>query len=659
MRTIIILTLIPFVLVIFLATVLLTNPETELSIGQAFLKGEAVPKNTDWGMFWVRCAADGGNAEAQVLLGRSFLVGLPKQDLPAAIKYLRMGDKNGNVESRKLLSYAYTYGQGVPQNYDLAIELSERALKEERDGRELMGLSFFKLILPGKYRDYKGSRAYAEELKNVGYSSAWPYWCLGIIYEYGLGTPIDLPKAQKLYEQGARLGDNDSQYALARGSYEGKFVIADKKLVRSYLEAASRTQVVDAQILLALVLATTSRDRAQEENYKSLLTQLEKRGFESFSQRLRAVSSPDKVNDSSIAIKNLLDETNDVDGSKHLIAALMKRFGIGTKPNFSAFLKSLDWACEKDLGDATVLKGNVLTGMELGNPAYNQAFKLYKVAAEKEHTYAEGQLGMLYALGLGIEHDWTKAIEYLNKAADAGDPEALYMLAGFYCDGRGVPPSRKKSIELFERAANQGHVEAMLELGIMCNSDDFPDIKRDWNKAKIWFKDAAKADLQEANYYAGSIMASRGSTEAALAVFKEAAEHGHLLSEIQVGRYYMNRQKFKEARKWFNMAREQGSTTVPRELRILGLRESMLSNNPKAPLLVVAAKHITKGSVITKDLISTKANESEESDVQWNNDSLTNPDAVIGAVAESDISKGSSLNAADLSFPDPTKHKHE
>jgi hypothetical protein len=659
MRTILILTLIPFVLVIFLATVLLTNPETELSIGQAFLKGEAVPKNSDWGLFWIKSAADGGNPEAQAIIGRSLLVGLPKQNLPEAVKYLKMGDKNGNIECTKLLSYAYTYGQGLPQDYNLAIELSQRALKEERDGRELMGLSFFKLILPGKHRDYRGSRTYAEELKDAGYSSAWPYWCLGIIHEYGLGTAIDLPKAQKLYEQGARLGDNDSQYALARGFYEGKFVISDKKLVRSYLEAASRTQVVDAQILHALVLATTSRDKAQQENYKSLLTQLEKRGFESFSKRLRDVSSPDNVNDSRIAIKTLLDETNDVDGSKHLIAALMKRFGIGTKPNFSASIQSLDWACERYLSDATVLKGNVLTGMELGNPAYDQAFKLYKIAADKEHTYAEGQIGMLYALGLGTEHDWTKAIEYLNKAADAGDPEALYMLAGFHCDGRGVPPSRKKSIELFERAANQGHVEAMLELGIMCNSDDFPDIKQDWNKANIWFKDAAKAGLQEANYYAGSIMASRGSTDAALALFKEAAKRGHLLSEIQVGRYYMNRQKFEEARKWFNMAREQGSTTVPRELRILGLRESMLSNNPKAPLLVVAEKRIKKGTVITKDLLSTKANESEESDVQWNNDSLTNPDAAIGAVAETDISKGSSLNAADLSFTDPTKHKHE
>jgi len=659
MRTILILTLIPFVLVMFLATVLLTNPETELSIGQAFLKGEAVPKNTDWGMFWVRCAADGGNSEAQALLGRSLLVGLPKQDLPAAVKYLKMGDKNGNIECTKLLSYAYTYGQGVPQDYNLAIDLSERAIKEERDGRELMGLSFFKLILPGKYRDYKGSRAYAEELKNVGYSSAWPYWCLGIIQEYGLGTPIDLPKAQKLYEQGARLGDNDSQYAVARGVYEGKFVFSDKKLVRSYLEAASRTQVIDAQILLALVLATTSRDKAQEETYKSLLTQLEKRGFESFSKRLKEVSPPDKVNDSSAAIKSLLDENDDLDGSKHLVAALMKRFGIGTQPQFSSFMQSLNWACEKTLPDATTLKGNVLTGMELGNPAYDKAFKLYRLAADKKHTYAEGQLGMLYALGLGTEHDWTKAIDFLNKAADAGDPEALYMLAGFYCDGRGVPPSRKKSVELFERAANQGHVEAMLELGIMCNSEDFPDIKEDWNKAKIWFRKAAKADLQEANFYAGSIMANRGFTDEALEVFKDAAEHGHLLSEIQVGRYYMNRQTFDKARKWFNTARAQGSTTAPRELRILGLRESMLSNNPKAPLLVVALKNITKGTVITNDLVSTKANKLEESDAQWNNDTLTNPEAAIGAVAESDIVKGSSLNAADLSFPDPTKQRQE
>lgn len=656
MRTILILTLIPFVLVIFLAAVLITNPETELSIGQAFLKGHSVPQNHDWGMFWVKCAADGGNAEAQAAIGRSLLVGLPKQDLPAAIKYLQMGDKSGNNECTKLLSYAYTYGQGVPQDYQKSIDLSEKALKAERDGRDLMGLSFFKLILPGKFRDYKKSKAYAEELTHVGYSSPWPYWCLGVIYEYGLGTQKDLLKAQKFYEQGARLGDNDSQYALARGAYEGKFVFADKKLLRSYLENASQTQVIDAQLLLAILLATEKRDGAQDLSYSRLLKQLEKRGFESFAKRLAAVSPPEKANDPKLAVKALLDETNDADGLKHLVAAMMKRYGIGTAPNFSAFMNSLNWASDKKLPDATTLKGNILTGMDLGNPNYEEAFALYKNAADKEHTYAEGQLGMLFALGLGTSHDWVKGIEYLNRAVDAGDPEALYMLAGFYCDGRGVPPSRRKSLELFERAANQGHVEAMLELGIMSNSEEFPDLKRDWNKSKKWFRDAAGWNLQEANFYAGSIMASRGSTDAALQSFQKAADHGHLLSEIQVGRFYMNRGKFVEARKWFTTAQSQGSTTAPRELKTLSMRESMLSNQEHAPLLVVAAKNIEKGETITKDMVTTKPNRLEESDVQWNNDTLTNPDVVVGGVAESTILKDSNVNAADVSFPDPTKH---
>ena len=655
MRTILILTLIPFILVIVLAAVLITNPETELSIGQAFLKGDTVPKNYDWGMFWIKCAADGGNTEAQAVIGRSLLVGLPKQDLPTAITYLQMGDKGGNHECTKLLSYAYTYGQGLPQDYQKSIELSEKALKTDRDGRDLMGLSFFKLILPGKYRDYKMSRTYADELTRVGYSSAWPYWCLGVIYEYGLGTPKDLARSQKFYEQGARLGDNDSQYALARGVYEGKFIFADKKLLRSYLENASKTQVIDAQLFLAALLATEVRDATKTATYAQLLKQLEKRGFASFSKRLAAVSPPDKSTDPKFAIKNLLDESNDVDGSRHLAASIMKRYGIGTPPSFSLFMQSLNWASDKKLPDATILKGNILTGMDLGNPNYEEAFSLYKNAADKDHTYAEGQVGMLYALGLGTQHDWTKGIEYLNRAVDAGDPEALYMLAGFYCDGRGVPPNRRKSAELFERAANQGHVEAMLELGIMSNSDDFPDLKQDWNKSKKWFRDAAAGELQEANFYAGSIMASRGLTDTALDSFKVAAERGHLLSEIQVGRFYLNRGNFTEARKWFTTAQNQGSTIAPREIRALRLREAMLSNQEKAPLLVVAARNIDKGEKITKDMVSTKPNELEESDVQWNNDALTNPDVVIGGVAESAILKGSNITAADVNFPDPTK----
>jgi TPR repeat protein len=636
-----------------MATILLTNPETEFSIGQTLLRGGTVGKNYDWGIFWIKRAADGGNAEAQAMLGRNFLVGLPKQDLKEAIKYLEMGAKQNEHECTKLLAYAYTYGQGVPQNFDKSIELCKRSLENEREGRELMNLSFLSLILPEKWRDYKRSRECSEELMRLGYTSAWSYWSLGVIYEYGLGIEKDPVKSAAYYERGAQLGDNDCQFALARVVREGKGAKTDPALLRSYLENASRTQVLDAQIMLSLLLATETRDAAKENTYTDLLKRLDKRGFHRYVSRLSAVSPPGKPNNPTHSLQMFLDETFDTDGTKHLVAALMHRYGIGVKPDFQAFMQSLNFACEKELADATTLKGNVLTGMDLGSPNYKEAFALYKNAADKSQVYAEGQLGMLYALGLGVDQSWEQAITWLKKSADRDDPESLYMLAGFYCDGRGVAPDRNKSVALFERAAQQGHEDAMLELGIMCGSSEFPDLQQDSAKAERYFRQAASHGFQEANYYLGTMLASKGRTQAAFDCYKAAADRKHLLSQIQVGRYYMNRDEFDNAQIWFDKAIEQDSITAPRELKLLAVRKSMLVNNPEATSLVVSARKIEKGTVITEGMVKTIKKKLDEDDAQWQNDVLTRTEAVIGATAESELIEGSYITAGDIEFPDP------
>jgi hypothetical protein len=48
-----------------------------------------------------------------------------------------------------------------------------------------------------------------------------------------------------------------------------------------------------------------------------------------------------------------------------------------------------------------------------------------------------GNLGLMYAYGVGIEKDAAKAIEWLHKAANQGDIVAMNDLAVFYDDGIG------------------------------------------------------------------------------------------------------------------------------------------------------------------------------------------------------------------------------
>ncbi len=675
MRTILILTLVPFVLVIVLMGLLITNPEIEYQIGQVFMRGDGVPKNTDWAFYWLRQAADHGQADAQWLLGRSYLIGVPDQNLPEAVKYLTMGEKQNHNECLKLLSYAYSYGQGVPQDYSKAMELSRRSLKIETDGRELMNMSFLSLILPAPLRNYAKSREYSEKLSKVGFSSAWAYWNLGLVYEYGLDAEKDLAKASQYYEHGARLGDNDCEYALVRMSMEGKvpsqkasaesssvhksIADANKQTVsaskiRSYLENAAKTQVLDAQLLLALLLSSESRDHKNDDSYRTLLEQVTRRGFVEYANRLKTVSSPGKSNDPKLAIKQLRDESNDTNGSKHLVAALCKRFGIGGQADFKGFLASLNFGCAQNLADAITLKANILSGMDIDSPNYVEAGKLYLIAAERGQTYAQGQLGMLYALGFGVKHDWPSAISWLEKSASAGDPESQFMLAGFYCDGRGVPPSRKKAIELFESSAKQGHEDAALELGIISGSGEFPDLDQNTGESTRWLKYAASFGFQEANYYMGTTLTNQHKSTEALSYFKAAADNGHLLSQIQLGKLYVGQDNLIDARKCFEAAAQQGNEAASRELKLLAIRSAILGNNREATSLVVAKTKIAKGTTITGDMIESRKSNRGEDDADWRNDILTQSAPVVGTVAAEDIEEGSYISATEIDVPENT-----
>ncbi len=670
MRTIMILTLLPLVLVIFLACALVTNPEVEYAIGQTLIRKNSVGMPGDWATYWLTQAADHGQADAQALLGRCYLVGLPVQKLDLASKYLMMGEKQNNLECLKLLSYAYAYGQGVPQDYDKSIKLSKRSLEIETDGRELMNLSFLTLILAAPHKNYVESRKRAEELSRVGFSSAWAYWNLGTIYEYGLGTAKDWLLARKYYRIGATLGDNDCQYALVRMTMEGKLPahssqrkelaeqlpIDDPKALRLELENAAATQVMDAQLLLALILASETRDKRSDTKYRDILEQLAKRGFIDFAARLKTVSPPGQPSNSQQAIKLLTDETNDSDGTKLLVAAMCKRFGIGGAPDYNAFFQTLNQACAKNLVDAITIKANILTGMDSGDPDYDSAAKLYRIASEKNQTYAQSQFGMLNALGFGVKHDWKTAISWLEKSANAGDPESQYMLGGFYCDGRGVAPDRKKALELFERSAKQNHEDAALELGIVSGSGEFPDTPQDAEKSEYWLRRAAGFGFQEANYFLGTELANRlNKPKEAITCFKTAAAKGHLLSTLELGKIYLNDENLKDAKLTFEAASKQGNPEAKRELKLLAVKSVMFGSNRQAKSLAVAKVKIAKGTVITPAMVKMSEYTIKDADADWENDLLISTKPIIGATAQVDLAEGEYIGLTDIDFPDTSK----
>ena len=87
--------------------------------------------------------------------------------------------------------------------------------------------------------------------------------------------------------------------------------------------------------------------------------------------------------------------------------------------------------------------------------------------------------------------DPERGLAYLERAAEAGDPEALWRLARFYEKGIHVPVNEARALELFRRAADLGLDDAMNDLGFMY-SQGLLGLTPDQTRAFQLFESAAE-----------------------------------------------------------------------------------------------------------------------------------------------------------------------
>ena len=98
--------------------------------------------------------------------------------------------------------------------------------------------------------------------------------------------------------------------------------------------------------------------------------------------------------------------------------------------------------------------------------------KIYALLIRAKKQNPQGKNAVIYRLladcmfgGYGVKINEKKAVDYLKKAVDAGDDEAMVKLA--YCIEKGVtsPPDSKKAFELYRKAAEKGFPYAQYKYG--------------------------------------------------------------------------------------------------------------------------------------------------------------------------------------------------
>jgi TPR repeat protein len=116
-----------------------------------------------------------------------------------------------------------------------------------------------------------------------------------------------------------------------------------------------------------------------------------------------------------------------------------------------------------------------------------KAMDLYLRAAAQGNTFAYNNLGYL----LAEEGRGDRALPLFQASAEAGDVYGYNNMGYAYQRGIGVEPDIEEAIDWYERAAEGGQPNAPINLGFIYR-DGAPGLDPDPERAAFWFAEAAK-----------------------------------------------------------------------------------------------------------------------------------------------------------------------
>jgi TPR repeat protein len=222
----------------------------------------------------------------------------------------------------------------------------------------------------------------------------------------------------------------------------------------------------------------------------------------SYSPTLREAVAAYRASDLDGAERSLRAEANrNPDAEAWLGAVLIDR-----GRNREA-MTALQHAAEAGSSEANHRLGLVFAEGQAGTARNDQrAAGYFEKAANAGHRRAQINLAILYLRGQGVPHDLVQARAWLEKAAAADDPVALYTLGRAMEEhDDSAAADSVRAADLYRRAAEKGNALAALRYGLAFV--DGIGVKRDRNAAQTWLLRAKDAGVPEAALALGDLAA--------------------------------------------------------------------------------------------------------------------------------------------------------
>jgi len=274
------------------------DPTAQLDLGKAYENGHGVPQSDRQAVKWYRAAAEQGNATAQNNLGLMFRIGRGvEQDKAEAVKWYRKAARQENPGAMFNLATSYYNGDGIaiddvaayawfllaqkfgsqpaadatkrmeeeartPQSeafekigdmYQKGDDLPQSSTgavnwyrKAAEDGAAPVQIKLASLLLQGQNATSNYGEVYRLCEKAAGLHFPSGSYCMGQLYEKGLGVERDLPKAAKWFTEAAGMGVGVAALRLGEMYWKGEGLKQDRISAYAFIYLASTSDLPEA-----------------------------------------------------------------------------------------------------------------------------------------------------------------------------------------------------------------------------------------------------------------------------------------------------------------------------------------------------------------------------------------------------------------------------
>ncbi len=131
----------------------------------------------------------------------------------------------------------------------------------------------------------------------------------------------------------------------------------------------------------------------------------------------------------------------------------------------------------------------------LDTSASADAFASLRRDAESQNLRAVYEMGFMYEHGYGVERDWSQALSWYRRGADAGDLDSTIAVGDLYdrMTGPHTENNYAEAMRWFRKAAGEGSAFAMYRIGELYACLWEHGIGKDEAQAVVWFRSAADA----------------------------------------------------------------------------------------------------------------------------------------------------------------------